>query len=41
MKEGAAAFLTKPVQEDQFIAAVNNLIGSPAGAAMERAAAVQ
>jgi chemosensory pili system protein ChpA (sensor histidine kinase/response regulator) len=41
MKEGAAAFLTKPVQEDQFIAAVNNLIGSPSGAAMERAAAVQ
>jgi len=41
MKEGAMAFLTKPVQEDQFIAAVNNLIGSPAGAQMEKAAAVQ
>jgi FixJ family two-component response regulator len=41
MKEGAMAFLTKPVQEDQFIAAVGNLIGSPAGAPMEKAAAVQ
>jgi chemosensory pili system protein ChpA (sensor histidine kinase/response regulator) len=41
VKEGAAAFLTKPVQEDQFIAAVNNLIGSASGAAMEKAAAVQ
>jgi len=41
MKEGAAAFLTKPVQEDQFIAAVNSLIGSPAGAPMEKAVAVQ
>ncbi len=30
IKEGAAAFLTKPVQEDQFIAAVGKLIGSPA-----------
>ncbi len=27
MKEGAAHFLTKPVQEDQFIATVNQLIG--------------
>jgi chemosensory pili system protein ChpA (sensor histidine kinase/response regulator) len=27
IKEGATAFLTKPVQEDQFIAAVANLIG--------------
>ena len=27
MKEGALAFLTKPVQEDQLIAAVENLIG--------------
>ena len=41
MKEGAAAFLTKPVQEDQFIAAVNNLIGSPSSAQMEKAAAMQ
>lgn len=38
MKEGAMAFLTKPVQEDQFIAAVGKLIGSPAGQAMEAAA---
>src|SRR5262249_60650468 len=30
MKEGAAAFLIKPVQEDQFIAAVTNLIGARA-----------
>ena len=28
MKEGAAAFMTKPVQEDQFITAVTRLIGS-------------
>ena len=41
MKEGAMAFLTKPVQEDQFIAAVSNLIGSPASVPMEKAAAVQ
>jgi chemosensory pili system protein ChpA (sensor histidine kinase/response regulator) len=39
MKEGAMAFLTKPVQEDQFIAAVGRLIGSPAGQALEKAAA--
>jgi len=39
MKEGAMAFLTKPVQEDQFIAAVAKLIGSPAGQTMEKAAA--
>ena len=33
MKEGASAFLTKPVQEDQLIATVESLIGSdtPAG----------
>jgi chemosensory pili system protein ChpA (sensor histidine kinase/response regulator) len=30
MKEGAAAFLTKPVQEDQLIAAVEQLIGTKA-----------
>ncbi|HKE31138.1 MAG TPA: response regulator [Candidatus Angelobacter sp.] len=30
MKEGAAAFLIKPVQEDQFIAAVTSLIGTGA-----------
>jgi FixJ family two-component response regulator len=28
MKEGATAFLTKPVQEDQLIAAVEQLIGT-------------
>jgi chemosensory pili system protein ChpA (sensor histidine kinase/response regulator) len=38
IKEGAAAFLTKPVQEDQFIAAVGKLIGSPAGMQMEHTA---
>ena len=27
MKEGASAFLTKPVQEDQLIAAVEQLMG--------------
>jgi chemotaxis protein histidine kinase CheA/CheY-like chemotaxis protein len=30
IKEGAVAFLIKPVQEDQFITAVTKLIGSPA-----------
>jgi len=30
MKEGATAFLTKPVQEDQLIAAVEQLIGTEA-----------
>lgn len=39
MKEGAMAFLTKPVQEDQFITAVAKLIGSPAGQALEKATA--
>jgi len=28
MKEGAAAFLTKPVQEDQLVSTVEGLIGS-------------
>jgi chemosensory pili system protein ChpA (sensor histidine kinase/response regulator) len=41
MKEGAAEFLTKPVQEDQFIATVGRLIGLPAGMQMEHAAAGQ
>ncbi|HMC29891.1 MAG TPA: hybrid sensor histidine kinase/response regulator, partial [Candidatus Angelobacter sp.] len=41
MKEGAAAFLTKPVQEDQFIAAVGKLIGSPTAMQMEKVAAGQ
>jgi chemosensory pili system protein ChpA (sensor histidine kinase/response regulator) len=31
MKEGASAFMTKPVQEDQFVAAVAELIGPAAG----------
>lgn len=31
MKEGAVAFLTKPVQEDQLINAVEQLIGAEAG----------
>jgi len=30
IKEGATSFLTKPVQEDQLIAAVEQLIGSEA-----------
>jgi CheY-like chemotaxis protein len=30
MKEGATAFLTKPVQEDQLIAAVEQLMGKEA-----------
>jgi FixJ family two-component response regulator len=30
MKEGATAFLTKPVQEEQLIAAVEQLMGSEA-----------
>lgn len=38
MKEGASAFLTKPVQEDHFIAAVGRLIGV---SSTENAEAVQ
>jgi CheY-like chemotaxis protein len=30
LKEGAAAFLTKPVQEDQLLAAVEQLMGAEA-----------
>jgi chemosensory pili system protein ChpA (sensor histidine kinase/response regulator) len=30
IKEGATAFLTKPVQEDQLLAAVEQLIGTEA-----------
>lgn len=41
MKEGAAAFLTKPVQEDLFIAEVGKLIGLPAGMRMETAVLVR
>jgi chemosensory pili system protein ChpA (sensor histidine kinase/response regulator) len=39
MKEGAVAFMTKPVQEEPFIAAVTKLIGFAAGAHAEGAAA--
>lgn len=35
MKEGASAFLTKPVQEDHFIAAVGRLIGVSSNANAE------
>jgi chemosensory pili system protein ChpA (sensor histidine kinase/response regulator) len=38
MKDGAASFLTKPVQEDQFIATVNKLIGEAAGNPAAKAA---
>jgi chemosensory pili system protein ChpA (sensor histidine kinase/response regulator) len=41
IKEGAAAFLTKPVQEDQFIAAIAKLIGSPTSMHLEHAAATR
>jgi chemosensory pili system protein ChpA (sensor histidine kinase/response regulator) len=36
IKEGAAAFLTKPVQEDQLIAAVEQLMGQVTGKEAER-----
>ncbi len=36
MKEGAVAFLTKPVQEDQLIAAVEQLMGQITGKEAER-----
>ncbi len=41
MKEGAGAFMTKPVQEDQFIATVTSLIGQGTGAAAAEAAAAR
>lgn len=41
MKEGASAFLTKPVQEDHFIAAVGRLIGVSSPSAAAEAKAVQ
>jgi chemosensory pili system protein ChpA (sensor histidine kinase/response regulator) len=41
MKEGASSFLTKPVQEDQFIATVAGLIGVGTGAAALQAAAAR
>ena len=39
MKEGASAFLTKPVQEDQFITAVIKLIGPGTGTVSPKATA--
>ena len=39
LKQGAVDFLVKPVQEEQFIAAVNALIGPGAGAAPVKTAA--
>jgi len=41
MKEGASSFLTKPVQEEQFIATVAGLIGVGTGAAALQAAAAR
>jgi chemosensory pili system protein ChpA (sensor histidine kinase/response regulator) len=41
MKEGASAFLTKPVQEDHFIAAVGRLIGVSEPQPVEGVATVQ
>ncbi len=41
IKDGAAAFLTKPVQEDQFIATVSRLIGEGVSAPANVAAVVQ
>jgi chemosensory pili system protein ChpA (sensor histidine kinase/response regulator) len=38
MKEGAASFLTKPVQEDQFIATVNQLVGGATSGAITKVA---
>jgi len=40
MKEGAAAFLTKPVQDEQLIAAVQDLIGAAHGSALTMAQTV-
>ena len=40
MKEGASAFLTKPVQDEQLIAAVQELIGAAHGAALNVAQTV-
>ncbi len=39
MKDGAASFLTKPVQEDQFITTVSKLIGGAASGPVPKAAA--
>ena len=40
MKEGASAFLTKPVQDEQLIAAVQELIGAAHGGALSMAQTV-
>jgi chemosensory pili system protein ChpA (sensor histidine kinase/response regulator) len=40
MKEGASAFLTKPVQDEQLIAAVQDLIGAAHGGALRMAQTV-
>jgi CheY-like chemotaxis protein len=40
IKEGATAFLTKPVQEEQLIAAVSEMIGSAHGSALSLAQTV-
>jgi len=37
MKEGAVAFMTKPVQEEPFLAAVTRLIGPAASSAASSA----
>jgi FixJ family two-component response regulator len=40
IKEGATAFLTKPVQEEQLIASVSELIGSAHSGALSMAQTV-
>jgi FixJ family two-component response regulator len=40
IKEGAAAFLTKPVQDEQLIAAVGELIGSAQSGSLSMAQTV-
>ena len=40
IKEGAAAFLTKPVQDEQLIAAVDELIGSAQSGSLSMAQTV-
>jgi chemosensory pili system protein ChpA (sensor histidine kinase/response regulator) len=39
MSEGAVAFMTKPVKEEPFLAAVARLIGMAAGTAEDRTVA--
>ena len=40
LKEGATAFLTKPVQDEQLIAAVQEIIGAADGPALRMAQTV-